>query len=193
MDIPNSFEHVPLLTPVALNTDWKAALAVPPRWAPDRHFEEDTVHAVVGDLHRRPIFMPPTEWALLWELTRFGHSVVTNSNAKSGSANARIYVKLSWVDAPDANIPVRRIFSGADEGVATRALEIERDYSAINVEYLPDSRAKWDAREVAINRSEKLALERASMGFDVGAYTENIRSLFAEIDRGLKQESEAAE
>lgn len=147
----------------------------------------------VGKKRRKAIHMPFPESGVSCELGRFGIRMVTNTNRRSDSVDARFYVKFSISGAAESNMPIRRVLSGAGEGVETKALEIESDYSAANVAFAPDRRAKWDARAVILREARRLAYQHAPTGFDVDAYIANIELLFTEIDRSLEPDSKGTE
>lgn len=187
-----SFVTTPLITPERVARDPLEAFSNLPDWATGAVIEYDRVFFTVGKKHSLAIHMPHAEAALCCELGRVGIAIVTNTNGRSGDPLARLYVKFSIPDAPDTNMPIRRPFSGAAEGVATRALEIQSDYSASNVEFTPDARSKWDAREVIIRAARRLAHQQLADGQEVDAYVANLKRWFAEIDRSLEDAPRAA-
>jgi hypothetical protein len=88
---------------------------------------------------------------------------------------------------------VRRVLSGAAEGEAVKALDIESDYSAANSYFVPDARAKRDARKEVIEQAERLAASEVADPVAVAAYVANIRALFAAIDASAIELPDAAE
>ncbi|MBX3579774.1 MAG: hypothetical protein KF723_21430 [Rhizobiaceae bacterium] len=135
---------------------------------------------VLGRVRPIAIHMPPPEFAVLCELCRYGHAIVTNARASQPSA--LVYPKLSIKGQPKDTMPVRRLFSGAGDGQRAVPLDIASDYSAANVFFEPDPVAKKDARAVAMRHAERLALEVNGMAFDAGPYLRNLEALFALID-----------
>ncbi|RWQ28877.1 MAG: hypothetical protein E5Y88_27245 [Mesorhizobium sp.] len=187
----DQFRNTPLITPERIESDWKEALDILPPWARSRDFLCGRVILVpVWGLHPATPFFPPYELALLAEVTRYGHTIVTNSNFSP--SGPRVYLKVSFRDAPGHNITIRRILSGAAEDEAVKALNIESDYSAANSYFVPDARAKRDARKEAIEQAEKLAGEFVDP-VGVAAYVANIRALFAAIDASAVELPDAAE
>lgn len=185
-----SFRDAPLVTIDRLKIGWKAALAVVPEWASFHVFLPDRVAVVVGVKHRIPMLLPPLEMAVLAETTRLGHGIVTNTNG-SGAA-ARTYAKLSLRDAADRNPTVRRYLSGADEGSAAKALEIETDYSAANAYFVPDGHAKRAAREEVMVHVKALAQAQLTTQ-DASAYLANLATLLEALDGEQQDWLDAAE
>lgn len=171
----------PLITPELLKSEWRECFRIVPKWV---HLIElladDRVLLVVGRKHKHLMIMPPAECAALFELTRFGHSIVTN--ARAVKPGALVYAKLSIAGFPSDTMPVRRLFSGATEGRSVKPLEVASDYSAANGYFIGDPSAKKDARAVAMSHAERLAFEVNGMAFDPVPYRSNLEALFALID-----------
>jgi hypothetical protein len=185
------FRDTPLITPERIAADWEEALKTLPPWARTTDFLSDRILVTVWGLHPCAPFFPPLELGLFAEIARYGHTVVTNSNFSP--SNPRIYLKVSFRDAPEHNITVRRVLSGAAEGEAVKALDIESDYSAANSYFVPDARAKRDARKEVIEQAERLAASEVADPVAVAAYVANIRALFAAIDASAIELPDAAE
>lgn len=184
------FRDTALITIVRLRVDWKEALRLLPEWAGTPEFLHDRVHVVVGITYPLPMILPPLEMAILAETTRFGHGVVTNANGSG--PHSRAYAKLSLRDAAERNPTVRRYLTGADEGTAVKALEIESDYSAANSYFVPDGHAKRAAREEVFSHVKALAQAHLAPR-ELEAYLANLAELLDALDRGTLDLPEAAE
>jgi hypothetical protein len=185
-----TFRDAPLITLDRLKAGWQQALAILPEWASFHVFLPDCVAVVVGNKHRIPMLLPPLELAVLAETTRLGHGVVTNANGNG--PGARIYAKLSLKDAQDRNPTLRRYLSGADEGSAVKALEIETDYSATNGYFVPDGHAKRAARDEVMVHVKALAQSQLS-AHDAETYLANLAELLEALDAGEQVWQDAAE
>jgi len=182
------FRDTPLLTPTRLlATDWQRCFAIQPEWAqgittllPERVF-----FGLPGP-HPLAIHMPPLEAGLAFELTRFGHAIV--ANAAVNRADGYVCAKLTVWGAPKDTMPYRRILSGAGAGERAVALELERDYSAANVAFERDGKAKKAARELALRHAERIATETMGLSFNTEPYAHNIRALYRAIDDSVEKE-----
>lgn len=187
----SNFCESPLITVERLKTEGNAALSLLPDWAGSPHFlDDDRVLVVVGIKHPLTMILPLLECAVLAETTRFGHGVVTNANGSGPSS--RTYAKLSLRDAAERNPTVRRYLTGADEGTAVKALEIESDYSAANGYFVPDGHAKRAAREEVFSHVKALAQAHLTP-HELQAYLANLVELLVTLDRGVLNLPEAAE
>lgn len=198
-----NFELSPLITVARLATDWRTIFdpANRPRWARviellDIDPESDVTAStdlraivVIGRKHRIQIDMTAFELAVLFEMTRFGHTIVSNSNFNK--PRPQIYAKMRFAGASEDLMSIRRILWGAKANEATKPFWRPNDYSAENTYAEDDSHPDKDARSVALGNVERLARERQAAGitpmsFDVDAYLDNIKLLFAWIDNSRK-------
>lgn len=183
---PAAFPNPPLIAAEDIEgagRQWHRLFGTRPGWASRATFLHGRVFIGLptpNDPSYAP-HMPPMEFGLLCTLTLFGHTVYANERAAAKGAPA--YLKLSFRGAADANVTVRRLISGASEGMSCHALEIERDYSAANIHFRPDPRAKRDARIVAKREAGRLAAEVMGMAYDVDAYLAVIDGYCAKLDR----------
>lgn len=198
------FSQTDFITPERLKAEsLENVFAVRPRWAdrfgvlgyddPDEHIPANAIYwAVVGKMHEKVITLRPDEFALLFELSRFGGGVVTNSN--HNKPVAQIYAKFAFAGAPEDLMSIRRILFGAAAGEITKALGTPTDYRAESTGAEDDHHPQKDARAKSLEHAKRLAHEAATKGtiptgFYIAAYLDNIKRLFAEIDRRLGEEA----
>lgn len=191
-----AFERTPLITPERLLSDWRKVFApvVQPPWTrmvlplfinPDDdedHSFPDAVIFVVGGKHSRQITTSTAAFAVLCEIMRLGHKIVTNSNGKNN-----VYAKVSFKGAPEDLMSIRRVIFGAKANEVTKPLWRENDYGPDNTYIEEHEHPEKDARAVTMGHVERLARERKAAGtlpkgFDIGAYLSNIITLFTIID-----------
>lgn len=133
--------------------------------------------------------------AVLFEMTRFGHRVVGNSNGKRVPS---VYAKMLFDGAPGDLVSVRRILFNATFFEITKPLWREGDYSPEDTRSEPHGHPNKDARGIAMEHVERYVRELEAAGklpsaFDIPLYLGNIWRLFAEIDRLARPFREAAE
>lgn len=183
----SGFEAAPLLTPERLAApDWRRCFDIVPEWAAGRFLRLERVFFPLAGVKPLVIHMPPLEAGVALELTRYGHTIVSNAN-DAGRPDAPRYAKLSPRGAPEHTMPLRRILSGAGKGDFTSALEIASDYSAANAFFKPDARARKDARALALRLAEEQVTISMGIPFDTLPYLANLQALLAALDeaRGL--------
>lgn len=199
--MPNSksnakFANSPLITPERLISDWSIILEqenlpewirilVPMHTGPEDEDAEDpfpeNVEIVVGKKSPNPYGTTTVELALYLELTRFGHSLVTNANGDKPTS--RNYLKLSFRGGKSDLMSVRRISYGAKAGEATRPVGRENDYGSDNTYAEGDGHPDKDARMVTLGHVMRVAKEaeargELTVGLTVDAYINNIGRLF---------------
>lgn len=158
--------------------DWpRAFLAVPP-WAGRIVVLADRVGLIVDGAVRRSAFLPPAEFAVLVELTRFGGEVTTEGRPGAGR-DAEYVVALALPGLPDAT-PIRALLSGAAED-PTQPPWAQIDFSAVNRRYARNPVAMEAARAPVLATAYAVAHE--AIGPTLAAvYVENIGRLLATVD-----------
>lgn len=134
----------------------------------------------VGDKHPDQYSLTAVSLAILFELTRFGNSVTTNTNGKAGSKSAQHYLKLTFRHAPKDNMPVSRIIAGAGphQAVATNN-EFPRNLHPDGLTTVGAGKPAKNARAVAMGHAERRARDQLCAEAEVRAYLDNLGALFA--------------
>jgi hypothetical protein len=190
-----TFRNSPLITIERMKQDMNECFALKPDWA-------QVVYVIEGGLDKPdPELCPmiilfkdePTleaaytvdayMVALLFEGTRFGNSVVCNSNRGLGNGNARYYPKFTNSKNNNNNITINRISKNAIAGqaVATnkaRPLDIRAEGLAVK----ENASSLKAGRKIFMDAVEWAAKNNAPEDFDVKAYLKNIEDLFAAHD-----------
>jgi hypothetical protein len=187
------FETRPLITPELLAADPVAALETAPAWVrlhsvtlPEGIDAAPAVSIAMGGKFIKTITLTLAETALLFEISRFGHRGVTNSNHAKPIPN--IYARMSFRDAPEDMMTFSRILYGAAEHEVIKQGCIKSDLRGENLRTIPGGKPDKDARKTTMQHVERLARERQAGGtlprdFDIPAYLVNIERLFAIVDR----------
>lgn len=200
-----AFEQTPIITVARLVAEWRTIFSPTcrPHWAlavepvhtdPDAKPDDfpSELIVVVGKKNRGEITASPFALAALFEMTRFGHSIVRNSNFNK--PRPQVYAKMAFRDAPEDLMSIRRILFDAGENEATKALWRENDYNPDNTYVEQDPHPRKKARTVALAHVERLVRERKvagtlPTGFDIAAYLDNIADLFRWIDNAQRPEN----
>jgi len=182
-----AFANAALLTPDRIANEGPAAFTVLPRWVGARYFHHDgRVSLELGQKYRLTRHFTLPLFALACELTRDGRSslvVNPNSAGKGGTP----YVRLIDPDKPEDLVVFLRVAAGAGEGQRVTALPHSTTIAAESAIFSVDSRAKRDARELAMEGARRRMERLGSTGllrpdFDVHAYHANLEDLFRAID-----------
>lgn len=200
------FEDTPLITPERVVIDPLSAFAIAPvwvrLWAPVEDLEamqtDDILPAfvvIIGGKHRKPITLTALQFALLMEITRLGHTVVTNTNSRPPVP--KIYAKLSFRDAPHDNMPVGRVFVDAGANEAVHALAIASDLRIPNLQKIGAGKPSKQAFALTMEHVERLAREREAGGtlpssLSVPDYLKNVRDLWEAAQREAFEEETVA-
>jgi hypothetical protein len=184
-----AFIHSPLITPSRLAADVTSALAIAPLWAslaaladddPDLPMIENLVVVRVGDVAPDQYLVHPISLAILFELTRPGGlSVTTNRNHKAAISRHRFYLKLTFTDAPEDNMPVSRLVMDAKPREAVIASDDLRDLHPAALRKSGGGKPTKNARAVAMKHARSRAESKSPDGFDLDEYVENLWALFA--------------
>ena len=149
----------------------------------DQYENERLLLLVAGKKHRLPLFTNPIQYAILLELTRLGHSVATNSNFGD---NPRVYVKVTFRDAPADNLTLRRVFADAEANEKTKLANGDQDLRIGNLYKLPAGKPNTAGWATARRHALRLATEREASGtlpiaFTAKEYIENLDALWAAL------------
>lgn len=117
----------PLLTPSVVQTMGGHALRTEAQSPPfgclwvlhedEDHAQYDLVSMVVGEGEKvLPIHMSVLEAAFAIELCRFGNTVGSNRNNEAKAPTTTHYAKVIYANASKDNVPLHRIFAGAEAG-----------------------------------------------------------------------------
>lgn len=191
-----AFIATPLITPERIRRDPAEAFAIVPPWAsnwawscedPESLRQEGhdvPLATVLGRKHKRAYGFSAPQFAFLLELTRLGHSVVTNTNGKG--PNPAVYAKVSFRDAPHDNMPLSRIFIEAGPNEAVSTIDILSDLRPENLQKAGAGKPTKFAVSKVLFHCKRLAQEREAggtlpEGFSVEAYVDNLRALLAAI------------
>ncbi len=184
------FSTSPLITPERLERDLAEALSVTPQWAewfaladPDALPAESMAVVRLGDKHPNQYFLPACSVAVLFEMTRFGNSVTTNTNSEDDDPSARYYPKLTYAGATKDNTPVSRIIMAASPREAILASHDPRDLHPDALGRRGAGKPSKESREVALRHAERCARKHADDEATVMAYLANLDALFAYHDR----------
>lgn len=162
----NDFAKSPLITPDRLaRENPEDIFRIKPKWAafiellrPGEGLsaEEDVFHISVhgskgafADALYSPVFV-----AILFELTRFGNNVTANIRERG---DTRLYVKLTFADAPKDNMPVWRLIMDALPGEQVEFVEGQEDQRAVNLTKATRGTAVKAARSAAMHHAEEAA------------------------------------
>ncbi|PSJ51690.1 hypothetical protein [Kumtagia ephedrae] len=192
-----AFEATPLITPERLRALPQEIfnLAACPPWVgsvflfstnPDDEEDTSSMQAIipVGGVNPVVVKMSTLAAAVLFELSRSGHSFAANSNH---GTPPKVYLKMSFRGAAHLNVNARRILFGAVAGEATKALWQEHDLDPENTYVEPDPHPRNDSRAVALEEVERLVARRQADGtwpeaHSAKAYLANLGLLFRLLD-----------
>lgn len=189
--IISTFSESSLLTPekllsepvgkvLATRPDWALLVTVPDEQLPDESpCKHDSVIAV-GKNHGTSKTMWAIQIAILYELTRFKHSVVPNTN--KGTNTGTYYLKLTFSGATKDNFPAWRLWRNAGLYEAVTAGPIKSDHRPEELGLKGAGKAQKNARKIALAHAETAARECAPSLFYVKAYLENLKRLFETFD-----------
>lgn len=185
----STFSASPLITPERLERDLAEALGVTPQWAewfaladPDALPGESMAVVRLGDKHPNQYNLPAVSAAILFELTRFGNSLTTNTNGEDDDPLARYYPKLTYAGAAKDNTPVSRIIKAASPREAILASHDPRDLHPDALGRRGAGKPRKESREVALRHAESGARKHAGDEATVKAYVANLDALFAYHD-----------
>lgn len=181
-----------LVTPSRLYADLPGAFRALPQALSgailaDPELTDPTENVVIFRIDGVTYAMCPFLFMAAREIVRFQHSLLGNDNG-TGSDHLRI----SFGNAPKDLTTVPRLVldAVADEAVfraespdCVKALML-KDYRAFQLEKRGRS-SKKESRKTALRHAVEAAESRAPKGFDVAAYAENIRALFAAHDKAF--------
>jgi len=188
-----AFENHPLITPEWLAADPVAALAIAPSWVrlhsitrSDELDAAPVVSIAMGGQFIMTISLTLPQAAVLFEATRLGHRVVTNSNHAKPTPTH--YARMSFRDGQSDLMTISRILHGAGEHEVVKQGHIKSDLRGENLHTIPGGKPDKDARKTTMRHVARLAWEREAggtlpKGFDIAAYLANIERLFAIVDR----------
>lgn len=190
------FIDQPLLTKNLIENDPIKAFSILPQWVHHIAFadpndldaaEDNVVVVLVGRKHKVIIGLSLSQFALLCELTRLGHSVATNSNFKKPIP--KIYPKITFRDAPSDATPVARLFANAGPNESVSKVDSRIDLRPENLKKIGAGKPRKVAIEIALFHAERLLNERKAGGtlpekFDGDAYLSNLQEL---VDWSLEE------
>ncbi|MER9594545.1 hypothetical protein [Mesorhizobium sp. M0244] len=188
-----AFETHPFITPEWLAADPVAALETAPPWVrlhsitrPEELDAAPVVSIAMGGKFIMTIGLTLSEAAVLFEISRYGHRGVTNSNHTKPVPT--IYARMSFRDAASDMMTFSRILYGAEEHEVIKQGRIKSDLRGENLHTIPGGKPDKDARKTTMRHVERLAREREAggtlpKGFDIPAYLANIERLFTIVDR----------
>jgi hypothetical protein len=190
-----NFEASPLITPSRITENLTEAFSVVPAWAAQfAPFEEGeditpTIVVAIGKKHRKGFVLSAMTFGLLCEVTRLGHTIVTNSNFGD---KLRVYAKVSYRDAPKDNTPIARLVIGAEFHEAVETIDFASDLRPDNLAKFGAGKPDKEARGLMLKHCERVAREREASGtlpngFDIGAYMANLKAHLAAIDAEVEQ------
>jgi hypothetical protein len=185
-----NFENSSLITPYRVKENLSAALSIVPAWAAQfAPFEEGegiapVIVVAIGKKHRKGFVLTAMTFALLCEVTRLGHTIVTNSNFGD---RPRTYAKVSYRDAPHDNTPLARLVIGAEVHEAVETIDFTSDLRPENLAKFGAGKPDKEARGVMLRHCERVAREREAsktipQGLDIAAYLQNLKALLVAID-----------
>lgn len=180
---------MPLITPDGVQLAYSHVSQHRPEWMKMlERLSPERVLFVVGTTHHKVIHMPCLEFAALLETCRFGITMETDPNGPE--PDAKSYAKLYIPGGRKDNVPLRRFLSGAEDRQATKALEIESDYSVTNSYFVPAGNARKATRDAVMWHVKRLRQQNAPAGFDGDAYLANLASLYAALDAKIKGDAQ---
>jgi hypothetical protein len=187
-----SFASSPLITPERLSRGPEEALRPTPPWAvrialadPEAPLDFSICVMRLGETRPDQYNIHVLSVAILFELTRFGNSVATNSNRRGGDAHAKDYVKITYSGAPHDDTPIARIIMGAKPREAVISAPNPRNLDPAELGMRGAGKPTKDARAIAMSHAERCAREQALPEAEVSAYLENLVALFAFHDELL--------
>jgi hypothetical protein len=186
-ELHESFASSPLITPERLTQDPAEALGCTPPWTlvcglagPETLPAEAVAVVRVGDKHPDQYFMPAVSLAIIFELTRFGNSVTTNTNKKAGSEVALYYLKITFRGASEDNMPVSRIITGAGPRQAVLAPpELPHNLHPDGLTIQGAGKPTKEARATAMRHADRCAKDYGCTDAEVASYRANLRELFS--------------
>ena len=190
---PSTFAHSPLITPERLKDNHDDALLPAPPWAivstsADREapIDDAAMSVQIEGKHPGSYTFSALSLAVLFELTRFGNSITTNTNKRRGSHEAAYYLKITFRGAAKDNMPVSRIIAGAGPHQIVRTPhDLPRGLHSAGLAVDGGGKPTKHAREVAMRHAERCARAHADAD-NVQAYLDNLKALFAYHDKLLR-------
>lgn len=196
----NGFEYTPLFTPEAVKSRPLEVLSSRPMWLtmfsvleePEPIIIENTnedlslsVVIVVGGKHKKTQTLTTLQLAYLYEATRFGHTLKTNTNASG--PHPKIYTKFTFLDAPNDSMPVARVFVDAGPNEAVTTLDIASDLRPWNLIKHGAGKPTKFAKQTLDRHVRRLLKEREAEGtlpngFNPQAYLDNFEALRTAIE-----------
>jgi hypothetical protein len=180
-----NFSASPLITPERLKADLHEAFKLKPAWTgpcgladEELPWDDNVLVLAAGQKHIEPYQLDTVSGAALFELTRFGNSVTTNRNTRAGDPAERWYLKMTFSDAQEDNMPVSRLVTDAQPRQAVRVGENRRDLRWESLTKQGAGKPTTAARETAVAHAERAARLNSPEGFDVAAYVANLWALF---------------
>jgi hypothetical protein len=131
----------------------------------------------LGGSYPESYSLPAISLAILFELTRFGNTVLVDAN-NPDTAKALYYLTFKPSASAKDTISVNRIIAGAGPHQAVRTpKQLPTDLTPDNLAIKNAGKPTKDARLVAMRYAEERARDHA--GAAVEAYLNNLRALFA--------------
>lgn len=175
----DAFTASPLITPERLQTDLSEALRIVPKWVsarglalPGLPLEDNVLAFALGE--KREYAICPVAGAFLFEVTRYGGSVVVNSRVANSDEDAPRYLKLTTPGADKDYVTVARLVMDAQPVEAIIPGEKPRDLRAGSLTRRHGMSASKSARVIAMVHAERRARKH---GVDPEPYLGNLRDL----------------
>jgi hypothetical protein len=189
-----SFTTSPLITPDRLRQgDLDEVFRPAPPWAVacvcvDKTLPLDEAKMVVqlGGSYPGGYPIPVVSLAVLFELTRYGNTILVDANRKPSSKGAIYYLTFKPSASAKDTISVSRIIGGLGaHQVARTPKDIPNDLTPANWAVEGAGKPSKDARAIAMRYAEERANHHACTAHEVEAYLANLRALFAYHDEVL--------
>lgn len=172
----------PLITPERIARDLKETFSACPSWVRALHVdcEGQAIVIGVGKLEamskKEGSIFDPLQAAILFELTRFSHSVVLDSTGD------KTYLKFAPSHSQKDNIIVQRIWHDAGEGIAVYQPEQRNDNRPGQEHRARRGKADKAARASVIHAAREAAELAGVSPSELGAYIANLDNLFRAYD-----------
>ena len=146
--------------------------------------------AVAGKKYKKTATLRPSQLALLYEATRFGHTVVVNSN--NNKDNPKFYWRIRFDEKASDLLSVNRLWKNLSgtEAAHTGLISSDQRPESLSVEY--GARDNKDSRSILMKYAKSSAIKAGLSIADQKLYLDNILALFEMIDSEARRGSTLA-
>lgn len=145
---------------------------------------------VVGKKYPASETLRPSQVAILYEATRYAHTVVMNPN--SSKKNKRFYLRISFNNRASDLLTATRVWKNLSgtEAAHSGLIPSDKRPESLSVEY--GAQGNKDARSILMEHAKSSAIKAGLSDADHKLYLDNLLALFELIDSEEKRGSTLA-